>query len=155
MTLPESSDPAVQALVDRAAIRDVIMRYALAVDGRDFDALRDCFTPDAHAKYSDWFDDSGVDKIIPFVSGVAHFEVTQHFFGQSLIEVRGDEADARTYSNNHHFYTGDDGRRYARVQGNLYTERFVRRDSEWRIADLTLTMLWERDEPAPRSRPLA
>ena len=113
------------------------MRYALAVDGRDFDALRDCFTPDAHAKYSDWFDDSGVDKIIPFVSGVAHFEVTQHFFGQSLIEVRGDEADARTYSNNHHFYRGDDGQRYARVQGNLYTERFVRRSGEWRIADLT------------------
>ena len=149
MTLPESADPAVQALAARAAIGNVIVRYALAVDSRDFDALRDLFTPDARAKYGDWFDDSGVDKIIPFVSGVAHFEVTQHFFGQSLIEVRGDEADARTYSNNHHFYTDDDGQRYAIVQGNLYTQRFVRRDGEWRIADLTLTVLWERQEPAP------
>ena len=149
MTLPESADPAIHALAARAAITNVIARYALAVDGRDFDALRELFTPDAHARYGDWFDDSGVDKIIPFVSGVAHFEVTQHFFGQSLIEVRGDEADARTYSNNHHFYTDGDGQRYAIVQGNLYTQRFVRRDGEWRIADLTLTVLWERQEPAP------
>ena len=149
MTHHESADPAVQALADRAAIGNAIMRYALAVDSRDFDALRELFTPDAHAKYGDWFDDSGVDKIIPFVSGVAHFEVTQHFFGQPLIEVRGDEAETRTYSNNHHFYTDDDGKRYAVVQGNLYTQRFVRRDGEWRIADLTLTVLWERQEPAP------
>ncbi len=149
MALPESSDPAVQALADRAAITNVIAGYALAVDGRDFDALRELFTSDAHAKYGDWFDDSGVDKIIPFVSGVAHFDVTQHFFGQSLIEVRGDEADARTYSNNHHFATDDDGNRYAVVQGNLYTQRFVRLGGEWRIADLTLTVLWEREESAP------
>lgn len=149
MTLSASSDPVIQALVDRIAIRDVIMRYALSVDAQNFERMRTCFTPDAHAEYSNWFDDRGIDKIIEFVSGVKRFDATQHFFGQSLINVRRDEAEAETYSNNHHFYRNDDGTRYALTQGNLYEERFIRWKGDWRIADLKLTVLWSREEVAP------
>ena len=39
-------------LLDRQAIRDLVTRYACAVDRRDFDAVAACFTPDADTDYT-------------------------------------------------------------------------------------------------------
>src|SRR4051812_44762297 len=46
------TDPALTELADRLAIQDLIARYPLAVDGRDWDALDELFTPDARIDFT-------------------------------------------------------------------------------------------------------
>ena len=68
MTQPHH-DPAVQLLVDRAEIRDVMMRYSAGVDRRDFDLVTSCFTPDVVAAT---FGTSGRDALINSRKGDPH-----------------------------------------------------------------------------------
>ena len=42
---------AVQKLLDQAAITDLIVRYARAVDRRDWDQVLACFAQDAYVDY--------------------------------------------------------------------------------------------------------
>ena len=60
------------------------MRYALAVDTRDFDGVGACFTPGATAFYSGVQLRPGVEHIVAHISGIAHFVQSQHIFGASL-----------------------------------------------------------------------
>ena len=91
----EASEPAVQWLLDRAEIHDLMASYALGVDLRDYERVRACFAPGFRARYGDHeFDD--LDPLIEYISGVEHFVSTTHFMGSQLIEVAGDEAAMRT-----------------------------------------------------------
>ena len=45
------TDPTVEALLDRAAIHDVIMRYAQGLDRQDFDLVASCFAPEATGEF--------------------------------------------------------------------------------------------------------
>ena len=44
-------DSALQELVDKAAIRDLMARYARGMDRPDFDLIASSFTHDAYASY--------------------------------------------------------------------------------------------------------
>ena len=46
MSPSPAPDPAVQLLLDRGEVHDVLMRYAFALDRREFGALAACFAPD-------------------------------------------------------------------------------------------------------------
>jgi hypothetical protein len=45
-------DKALQELVDRRAIDDLLLRYTTALDTRQFDLLDQVFTPDAQIDYA-------------------------------------------------------------------------------------------------------
>ena len=42
----------MQEISDRMEIQDLMVRYSYAIDSRNWDALDDVFTPDAHIDYS-------------------------------------------------------------------------------------------------------
>ena len=42
----------MEEISDRLEIQDLMVRYSYAIDSRDWDALDDVFTPDAHIDYS-------------------------------------------------------------------------------------------------------
>ena len=42
----------MQEISDRLEIQDLMVRYSYAIDSRNWDALDDVFTPDAHIDYS-------------------------------------------------------------------------------------------------------
>ena len=42
----------LQEISDRMEIGDLIVDYAMAIDGSNWDALDDLFTPDAHIDYT-------------------------------------------------------------------------------------------------------
>ncbi len=42
----------LQDISDRLEIQDLLVAYSYAIDGRDFDALDDVFTPDAFIDYT-------------------------------------------------------------------------------------------------------
>lgn len=140
-----TDDPTVQWLLDRAEIHDLMMHYALAVDRRDYDAIRRCFAPDFHAAYGDReFDD--LDALCEFISGVEHFHSTTHFLGTHLVDVAGDDAWATTYSLiTHRPREGDRDAEW--TSAGRYVDRFARVGGRWRIA--------ERGPTAHRDRAVA
>ena len=133
----------VQELSDRAAIHDVIMRYAMSVDQRDWKTFVECFTPDAYAEYSGVAAGPGVEKILAHVKGIEDKAVSTHFMENQLIEVSGDVATVETYASSHLPWKQGEGPTF-RVRGLRYESELVRQDGRWRIRRHTHGVDWER-----------
>jgi len=83
---------------DHEAITDVLIRYARAVDTRDWDLFRTCFTADVVADYGDlgWW--NNIETLKSFMIE-AHMGMgpTQHRLTNFHIELDGKSANAVTY----------------------------------------------------------
>jgi hypothetical protein len=133
VTAVRATDPAVQWLLDRAEIHDLMMQYALGVDLRDYDRIRACFASSFRASYGTR-EFRNADALIEFISGVEHFESTTHFLGTQLVDVDGDDAWMRTYSLITHRPQSDDPATHW-VAAGQYDDRLVREEGRWRIAE--------------------
>jgi ketosteroid isomerase-like protein len=130
-------------LEDRAAIHDLVMRYARAVDRRDFAAVAACFTRDA--AYRGMLSQRDVaDALRELGSSLARYHTTQHFMGTQLVELRGDDASCATYAIAHHFHDAEDGQRELTV-AVVYEDELARREGAWLIRRRTARTLWVRD----------
>ncbi len=126
--------PAVQHLLDRAKIHDVQMRYARAIDQRDWDLLRTVFAKDGVFRYGGKEMDR--EETVKYVSGVAKNHTTYHFMGNQFINITGDEATSKTLSMLTH---------HATVRGKLtfqydvvrarYIDKLRRQGDDWVIYD--------------------
>ena len=89
----------LREISDRIEINELLVRYCYAVDDRDWDAYRRVFTEDAI------IDDSvagglrsDVEKHVAFMTkALSKILVSQHAISTTLVEIRGDEASARTH----------------------------------------------------------
>lgn len=139
-------DPRVQVLIDKDDIRDVIYRFARAMDRNDWELAKTCyhdgaiddhgvFAGDA-AKYVAW-----VSENLPKLA-----EVTMHFVGNSLIEVQGETASAESYTVGYHRYTRPDGTRADFLGGARYVDHLAKRAGLWKIVHRLLVWDWVRDD---------
>lgn len=135
------NDDAVRRLIDRSEIRDVVTRYFMSADRRDFVAFLDCFVPGTTVDYSDLLP-VGPEETIEVVTDLIdrtmaeRFGTTQHFMGNHECVLEGDTARVETYCVAMHAHldpTTDDG---AHLTSALrYVDRFARgADGRWRIA---------------------
>jgi 3-phenylpropionate/cinnamic acid dioxygenase small subunit len=120
---------------DRAARQDIVellVRYATAIDGRDWDLLRRCFTPDCHADYEGIGVWHGIDELTRFmVDAHAGFGPTMHRISNAAVTVTGDRATARAYVDV--VAMAPDGASGVTAVG-WYDDELVRTDGGWRIA---------------------
>ncbi len=147
-----TTDPALQALLDERAIRDVILRYCRGIDRMDRDLVRSCYhagATDSHGSFT-----GTVDEFIEWVWRVLlRYTSTMHFVGNMLVEPDGDDrARVETYGVAFHRTDGGD------AAGNLvigfrYVDAFARRpvdggSARWRIAARVAVTDWVRvDRP--------
>jgi hypothetical protein len=125
------ADPAVDLLLQRQAIHDVMVRYAYGVDTRNFEMVADCFTPDVDAPL---FKQHNRDDLVRFISGVQHFHTTMHMMGNQFIGVNGDRATAASYAMLTHRADPDaGGMAELDTTGSIYPESAVWREGAWRI----------------------
>ena len=135
-------------LADRQAIRDLVTRYACAVDRRDFDGVAACFTPDAETDNTYFAGPIG-DVLEKIRAGVSGFAMTMHVLGNHLAEVRGDTATSETYAVCYHRRPGvPDGAQL--VVAMRYLDELVRTSTGWRIQRRRATVEWQQHEP-PRA----
>ncbi len=141
-------DLSTQNLADRAAIHDVMMRYARGIDRRDYALVRSCFTPDAHTDYG-WIYQGPLDGLIARIeSGLRGFAMTMHFMGNELIEVEGDRASMETYCVAYHQPAAPDRGKDLMIMGLRYLDTLVRTPGGWRISHRELKQEWRRDDQA-------
>jgi ketosteroid isomerase-like protein len=138
--------PVAYEATDREQILDVIMRYAVSVDRRDFDGVAACFTDDASALYSGVQLEPGVDNIINHIRGIENMPCSQHMFGSSTVEIDGDTAHSVSYALAYLVRPSGDGHDLT-TRGLEYDDDWVRTDEGWKIKTRRHRPLWSTNGP--------
>jgi 3-phenylpropionate/cinnamic acid dioxygenase small subunit len=131
-------------LRDRADVEAVLLRYATALDTRDWDLLRSVFVADGVADYGDLGGGvhHGVEAITAVVDrALEPFSATQHLITNVVVELDGDEAAATCYLQAHHVAHPPDGTTRF-VVGGIYRDRLRRTADGWRIVHRELRPVW-------------
>ncbi|HET6950406.1 MAG TPA: nuclear transport factor 2 family protein [Acidimicrobiales bacterium] len=127
---------------DRAARQDIaelLVRYASAIDRRDWALLRTCFTDDCRADYGDIGVWDGVEAITAYMTrSHATLGHTLHRITNQAVTVGGDRASARSYVDA--VLMAADGDSGLNAVG-FYDDELVRVAGEWRIARRRFTMV--------------
>ena len=140
--------------LDRAAIDDLLARYAFAIDMREWDDLRSVFAADAEIDYSGGTQrHAGVENIVEFFRSTAtRVAATQHLLHTSRVWSTGPDTGAGlTHVTAHHVAT--DSPRPAPPSATFtvtgtYTDRFARTPAGWRIMARRLDLLTCVGDPA-------
>jgi hypothetical protein len=119
--------------LDRAAIREVQLRYATGLDRRDFAMVRACFTEDAQATYNSLALEPGVDAIVAYVRSVEALRSTMHSVTNVVADIDGDSAAVETATVAYLVREDDAGAQTIIIRGLRYRDRMVRRDDTWLI----------------------
>jgi hypothetical protein len=140
------SERALQALLDKHSIYEVLARYARAIDRRDPELLRSVFHADATdhhvgratsaAEFCGW-----AMKVLERVGPTAHC------VGFPLVELHGDVAYSECYAIAFH-RLGEGEQAFDDFLGARLLDRFEKRGGEWRIAHRRVVYDWSRDIPA-------
>ena len=155
----------VRRLEDRAEISEVVIRYAVGVDRRDWTMFADCFTDPVHADFSELGGAVGTSPRAELVAGIATvldgFTVTQHLSPNHLIEFSDadpDRAVCHSYMYAQHVLKGSPSGEFYLLRGS-YTSHMARTPEGWRIERLIQHVGWEEGntgavaEAAQRTRP--
>ena len=139
---------AVQRLVDESDLRDLIHRYALGLDTRDWDLWRSIFTDQVLIDLSDYEPEpppqpTAADTQVRYVRRLfAGFDATQHLIGSQRYLIDGDTATIVAHMRAEHWLTsGQGGDRYTMY--GTYTDTCVRTADGWRITAVKLRLLRE------------
>ena len=133
---------ALQELVDRQAITDVLYRYASSVDRKDFTTLRGLFADDARARYTTVAELEGADNIVKWIDDMTVDKAWQHhLLSVYHVDFIGpDEAETLTYHTSHQTTTGDEGSVTLIVA--RYNDRLRRIDGSWKIVEKVMQPGW-------------
>jgi 3-phenylpropionate/cinnamic acid dioxygenase small subunit len=133
-------------VADRLAIEDLIIRYATALDTRDWDLFRSCFRPDAHTAMDRVGEFDACEAVIERLEPrLKIFAALQHFVSNVVISGGGDVATARNYFVSHHVPKSGDAYTY----GGTFEFALVRDEEGWRISSHTIRIRWEAGHPVP------
>jgi SnoaL-like domain len=142
-------DDLTVALTDQLEVHQVLIRYAHALDARDWELLRSCFTPDATTDYGEIAGiNDGREAIVStcrnFLSGL---DASHHMIGSVAIDCEGDDGTAVCYLQAQHVFRGADGGDNL-LHGGIYRDRLVRTPEGWKISHRSLELVWQDGNPA-------
>lgn len=137
-------DPALQALLDKQAVYEVVVRYCRGIDRMDAELVRSCYHVDATDEHGTFVGPR--DEFVAWVmDAVSQFTVTMHVVANHLCELDTDDPDlafAETYGLAYHEGRPPDDKRRNFVTGFRYVDRFERRAGTWRIASRVAVREW-------------
>lgn len=145
-------DPAVQAILDRNAVYDVIVRYARALDTRDWALLERCFVPDARYTYPGGESNDAASVVARCDTALTRLDASQHLLGNIEIELDGDTAHTKTYFQAQHVKRGTEGGDHFIIAGS-YSDTFSRTADGWRIIHRHQEYAWMDGNPGVVARP--
>ena len=132
------------ALADRAAISDVVIAYATALDTRDWVLFHSIFDEQVTVDYRSFdpalfFTVSSREWTDMLSGGFGGFDATQHISSNHVHDVAGDSATCVSYMQASHFFVRDGQTACATFFGH-YVNRLVRTPQGWRLSAVTLNV---------------
>ncbi len=147
-------DAAVQELLDRKAIGDVVARYARTLDWLDDDGQASCYWPDAELDYG--FYKGPAAEFLPVVMATERASDRRwHMLGGLIVKfASADAAMSECYG----IFAGatrqDDGSLAGHLYGGRYLDEWQKRAGEWRISKRLYILDWrQRLEDQPEFAP--
>ncbi len=138
-TIP-GMDDGLEILQHRAAVQDVLHRYARACDARDWALFDDVFTGDVTVDYGGEYRLAGRDKVVGMIrSMLGGCGPTQHLLGNFDIAVHGDQACSACYVRAVHAGRGDESEVYYEVWAE-YRDALRLTDAGWRIFERNMVV---------------
>ena len=132
---------------DRESIRDCLYRYCRGIDRLDVDLILSAYWPDATDEHGNFLAKSAqefVDHAVPIIESM---DLTTHFLGNILIDIRNDEAFVESYIQAFHRMSKANGTRYDHMSSSRFIDRMERREREWRIKRRVVVRDWFREFP--------
>ena len=118
---------------DRQAVQDVMLRYAEAVDERDYEAYRNLFTDDVEVVGMGPETIRGLDNWFDWwKQALSRYGSTQHMLGPMLAVIDGDTAETR--SDVQAWHSLKDQPEKTVTLWATYRTRMVRREDAWKIS---------------------
>jgi hypothetical protein len=151
--------PAPEETADRLALRELVDRYASAVDGRDAAAFAALFTPDGALAVYEREDAEpvveyrGRDALRDVMALLRHYSSTFHLMANHVVELGAEGATGETYCMAHHL-TEDASGASDLVMYIRYRDAYARTPDGWRFERRDVLRQWTEERPAGR-RPLA
>jgi len=146
MNTSTGRDAAIQGLLDKQEITEVLMRYSRAVDRADVELLRACYHADATEDHGGVFSGLASDYIAKIAPALPRARVLTHAVSNVLVELDGDTARAEAYITTF-ARMKKDGEKFDTLTLARTVDRFERRAGVWRIAARRMT--WERHHEMP------
>lgn len=127
----------LEQLIDRQQIDDLLIRYATAVDTKDWELYETCFTEDA---FIDYESAGGIKGKLPEIRAwlektMEMFPMTQHVVCNRVVEIDGDTAKARSVFYNPMALPQEDSKQLLFFDGGYYNDRLVKTGDGWRIRE--------------------
>lgn len=122
------------------AVTDVIVRYATAIDRRDWDLFRTCFTEDVEADYGHvgvWHDRDGITDWA--IETHRPLGPTMHRITNVVAVADADRVAARSYVD---VIALEPNRSMHSHAAAYYDDELVRTEEGWKIARRTMRMVW-------------
>jgi len=144
----------LQTLLDIQAIQNLLSKYVIAVDTREFSLFDECFSADAAIDLANtgvFSRDAYRDlcrQVLPTL------DATQHQLGLPIIEVRGDRAFSRCYFIAQHARNALAPRPFL-IIGGWYNDECARLDGSWRITRRQGVAVWFDGNPEVLGYPFA
>jgi uncharacterized protein (TIGR02246 family) len=135
---------------DQREIRQLVERYAAAVDSGDGDSAAELFAPDG--VFEIWLDPAsseptstrhGPGEIAPAINGLRGNYLTQHVIANSVVDIdpEGERGSGHTQCTAHHVKLDDPDRR-DEVMHLVYDEQVARIEGRWRFTRRVLRVRW-------------
>jgi len=141
----------LRALLDRAAIQELLARYAQAVDRRDLAAVEACFTPDA--RYRGSLGEGGIRLVLEALEErMSRYSSTMHLLGSQTVALHGDSARSEAYAIVYHRLRSEDEHGDF-VAGIRYVDMLVRAGEDWLIDERLTAIEWQRYDPVGAESP--
>lgn len=133
-------EAALQALIDKDAIRELVLLYSRAIDRQDIDLLRDLYTEDATDTHGDSFD-GPADAYCDFIArSFPYMPYSGHHLCNHLIAVDGNVASGEVYALAYHLIPGRDGAQQEDFMAVRYIDNYRRcADGRWRFSKRVVT----------------
>ncbi len=131
---------------DRDDVVDLLVRYATAIDTRDWTLFRTCFTPDCRTDYGAIGAWTGIDALTDFMERThAPMGQTLHRITNPVVAVDGDAGSSRSYVQMVVAVARDSTLPFQAY--GLYDDELRRTADGWRIASRRFTMV-ASDDPS-------
>ena len=144
-------DPALQGLLDKQEIHEVLMRYCRGIDRRDEELLKSVFHPDALDEHG-VFDGNALEFAHIAIDMLKQFTATSHMIMNEYVQLEGETAHVESYVLASHRSMRDE-RTIDMTMGARYVDRFERRNGEWRIAYRVVVHDWNREQTVEATWP--
>ncbi len=146
------SPAALQELLDRAVLRNLVESYASFADAGEPERVAGLFTPDAQliVSLTPGADPTSIRRgraeIAAAMAALSRYWTTTHVIANVMVEISGDTARGQVGCVAHHI-EGLEGQRRDRVLYIRYADQYAKHEGSWRIAQREVKVVAVENQP--------